>query len=122
MMPSVFRANGDRYDDTLTPERTTCRPGCSSYISAKRWMAAEWKHGWVTENTNAPPGTIIRERVANSGPISGMSMIAIVQTALLNRFDPSDRTASLLDASRTWYSTAASWGVRWRARPMNSAL
>src|SRR5438105_4901367 len=108
MMPSVFRANGDRYDDTLTPERMTCRPGCSSYISAKRWIAAEWKHGWVTENTNAPPGTSIRARVANSGAISGMSMMAIVQTALLNRFNPRDWSASALAASTTWYSTVES--------------
>src|SRR5213593_1823815 len=51
-----------------------------------------------------------------------MSMMAMVQTALLNRRAPGDRTASALAASTTWYSTAASPDVRSRARAMNAAL
>lgn len=39
-MPSVFRANGERYDDTLTPERTTCRPVCSYHTSGESSRAA----------------------------------------------------------------------------------
>ena len=85
-------------------------------------LAAEWKHGCVTENTNAPPGTSTRESAANSWRISGMSMIAIVHTALSNRVAPSERIASALPASSTWYSIAASGAVRARARAMNSAL
>ena len=69
------------------------------------------------------PGSSTRERISeNSGPISGMSMMAIVQTALLNRLNPRDRNASALAASTTWYSIAASLDVRSRARAMNSAL
>jgi hypothetical protein len=73
----------------------------------KAWMG-DGEHESSTRDEHSRES---REQRADFGQVHD----GIVQTALLNRFDPRDRRASALAASTTWYSTAASREVRSRS-------
>ena len=59
-MPSVFLANGERYGRHLDAGANDVPTVVALHRSPRSvGLSAEWKHGWVTENTNTPPGVSI---------------------------------------------------------------
>ena len=113
----AFRLPGERCPvrADFTPVRVMWRPASISASSANRCTSAEWTHGWVTEKTNVPVGVSAAASSANTGATAGMSMSAMVHTALL-KGPRALSAAAAPSALSTQYSMRGFAPVRARAR------